>query len=86
MEIDIKVLGGLPVTVDFVVEPAEPDVGIMQRYATDWHITAVNGRFPTGGVEWLYRRIDAMPGENDRIQALCDEAAIEPFDSGDEYD
>lgn len=71
-EIDLRILGGLPVTVEFTVAPAEPDVGIFSAYVDDWWITAINGR-PVKNCAWLDRRIDATKGEEERIrEALND--------------
>lgn len=85
MQTDMKVLGGLPVTIEFDVCGADPEVGIMSAYAEDWRIVAVNGRFPTGGVEWLYKRIDATKGEDDRIMQACNEA-IDNYEPDYDYD
>lgn len=45
MRLDTTILGGLPVTVEFSIAPAEPDVGIFDSYVDDWSIVAVgNGK------------------------------------------
>lgn len=41
---DLIVLGGLPVTVNYFVNRAEPDVGIFSPYVDDWYITEVCGK------------------------------------------
>lgn len=66
-EHDTTVLGGLPVTIEYDVQGAEPDVGIMSSYVDDWWIVAINGR-AVKKCDWLYRRIDATKGESDRIR------------------
>ena len=65
-EHETTVLGGLPVTIEYDVQGAEPDVGIMSSYVDDWWIVAINGR-AVKKCDWLYRRIDATKGESDRI-------------------
>lgn len=81
-EIDIRILGGLPVTIEYSVQPAEPDVGIMSGYVDEWYVTAINGR-PVKSCAWLDRRIDATKGERDRIVEALNEAADEPDDYPD---
>lgn len=60
-EADIRILGGLPVTVAYSVQDAEPDVGIMSAYVDDWYIVAVNGKTPKSKkareFAWLYARL-----------------------------
>lgn len=41
---DIRILKGLPVTVSAVVNPAEPEVGLMTCQIDDVEITHVNGK------------------------------------------
>lgn len=77
-EHDMTVLGGLPVTIEFTVQGAEPDVGIMSGYVDDWYITAINGR-PVKKCDWLYRRIDATKGESDRIVEALNEVEIDDY-------
>lgn len=52
---DILILGGLPVTVEFTVQPREPEVGIFEEWVEEWWITHVNGRKYKGN--WLDKRI-----------------------------
>ena len=69
---DIIILGGLKVGVAWEYEGAEPDVGIMQGGVSEWYIESINGRKTKA--DFLYPRIDATPGETDRIeQALLDD-------------
>ena len=58
MEACVKVLGGLPITVEFEVYEAEPDVGLMFDYHDDWHISEVAGR-RVKKAEWVYKRLSA---------------------------
>lgn len=78
-EIDTTVLGGLPVTIEYTVQGAEPDVGIMSSYVDDWYIVAINGR-AVKSCDWLDRRIDATKGERDRIVEELNERAGEDDD------
>lgn len=79
-EHETTVLGGLPVTIEYDVQGAEPDVGIMSWYVYDWWIVAINGR-AVKKCDWLYRRIDATKGESDRIRDELNE-----LDHDDYYD
>lgn len=80
-EADIRILGGLPVTVEYTIQGAEPDVGIMQAGVDDWWIVAVNGRYPKNEAKnpfgWLHARIDKTKGEEERIRDELNEAAAE---------
>lgn len=67
MKIEMTVLGGLPVTINASIAPAEYDVGIMSDYVEEWYISEINGRKVKKSPEWLYRRIAKMKGEEDRI-------------------
>lgn len=78
-ETDIRILGGLPVTIEYTVQGAEPDVGIMSGYVDDWYIVAINGR-AVKKCDWLERRIDATKGERERIVEELNELANEPDD------
>lgn len=55
---DIKVLGGLPITVKAWIAPAEPDVGIAEPYVEDVVITHVAGRACKKTPHWLQHRIE----------------------------
>lgn len=80
-ETEIRILGGLPVTVEYSVQGAEPDVGIMSPYVDDWYIVAVNGRAPkkvkSTSFDWVYRRIKATEGEERRILDELNEDAAQ---------
>lgn len=78
---DITVLGGLPVTIEYTVGGAERDVGIMSDYVDEWCITHINGRKCKKSPEWLYKRIAAKKGEEERILEKLDTSE----DCGDEY-
>lgn len=87
-EAEIRILGGLPVTIEYDVQGAEPDVGIMSAYVDDWSIVAVNGRYPKKGAKnpfaWVYKRIEAKDGEEKRILEELNEVAAE--DDGGYYE
>lgn len=74
MQVDITVLGGLPITVQFEIESADPEVGIMSAGVGDWDITHINGKPCKKSPEWLYRRIDAVKGEHNRLFEQLGEA------------
>lgn len=83
-ETDIRILGGLPVTIEYDVQPAEPDVGIFSAYVDDWSIVAINGR-SVKKCNWLNKRIDETPGEHDRIMEELNEAAGDADDYYEDY-
>jgi hypothetical protein len=68
MQAEVKVLGGLSITVEFTACAAEPDVGLMSDYFEDWSIVEIAGRTlrKKESAEWLYKRMTKK-----------DEAAIE---------
>lgn len=77
-EADILILGGLPVTVEYVVNPPEPDVGISSPWIDEYQVVAVAGRSTPKNnmfgkvkgrkpVAWVHKKIDATKGEDDRI-------------------
>jgi hypothetical protein len=66
MEIETTILGGLPVTIAFSIESADPSVGIYHKYAADWHITSVKNKpVRKGGysAEWLRKDIASSAAE-----------------------
>ena len=83
-EHETTVLGGLPVTIEYTVQGAEPDVGIMSSYVDEWYITAINGR-PVKVCRWLDKRIEETKGETDRILEELNEAANEADDGYYDY-
>lgn len=68
-EFDTTVLGGLPVTVEYDVARAEPDVGIPYSYVDDANIVAVNGRVCKKPPFWIYARLEAKGEEHVLIEA-----------------
>lgn len=77
-ETELRILGGLPVTIEFTVAAAEPDVGYWGG-VDDWYVVAVNGK---GGksFDWVHKRIDATKGEADRIVEQLNEVEIDDYD------
>jgi hypothetical protein len=68
---DIHILGGLSVGIAWEYEGADWSVGCPGG-VDDWYIESINGRKTKA--DFLYPRIDATPGEEDRIiQALLDD-------------
>ena len=80
MQIDIRVLGGLEITVEFSIGRAEHDVGIMSDYVDEWYIVAIAGRALRRGekCDWLYRRIEKAK-EEDKIVEKCLEYAADDY-------
>jgi len=78
--VDITVLGGMEITVEFTIGRSEPDVGIMGDYVDEWYITHIAGRALRKGekCDWLYKRI-ADAGEEDRIVEKCLEYAADDY-------
>lgn len=83
-EIDTTVLGGLPVTIEFTIQGAEPDVGIMSSYVDEWYITHINGR-AVKKCDWLDRRIAATKGETERLVEEMNEHADDTDFGYDDY-
>jgi len=75
MEFTMSVLGGLPVTIEFSIARPDYDVGIMSSYCDGWHVTHIAGRKVKKAPQWLYNRIEARKGEEDRITMACEEYA-----------
>lgn len=83
MQTEITVLGGLPVTVEFNILTAEPDVGIMSDYIDEWSITEVASKPSKKSLDWLYKLIGDVEGEEDRIVEACFNAVQ---DAREEYE
>lgn len=83
-ELTTTVLGGLTITVEYTIQPAEYDVGITSSYCDGWEIVAINGRKCKKAPMWLHKRIDEMKGEAERIDRLCEEHAADQSDG--QYD
>lgn len=89
MQATVRVLGGLEITVEFSMQGAEPDVGIMSAYVEEWYITEIAGRplRKKESADWLYKRIEAKKGEEERILEACYAAAEDaPNDYEPDYD
>lgn len=65
VDVDITVLGGLPVTVRAYIEPADREVGIFRPYIGDVEITHIAGK--EKNTDWLLKRIIAVKGEFSRM-------------------
>lgn len=46
---ELTIRNGFPIQVHFNVSPAEPDVGISQRYVEDYQFTNIKGK----SIDWL---------------------------------
>lgn len=77
--IDMRVLGGLPVTIEYDIQPAEKDVGLYSDYVDDWYVTHINGKRCKKSPEWLHTRIEKTKGEEDRIISECMDHAAEAY-------
>ena len=75
MQTDARILGGLPVTIEFTMQGAEPDVGIMSDYVEEWFVSHINGKACKKSPDWLYNRIQSRKGEEGRILEACCKAA-----------
>ena len=84
MQTNVKVLGGLEITVEFTACSAEPDVGIMSDYFEDWSICEIAGRplRKKESAEWIYKRLSKRD-ETAIEEAICaamDDAKNDYFD------
>ena len=77
---DIRIFGGLPVTVEYSVQGPEPDVGIMSSWVEDWSITHIAGRKVKrpSQVAWLYTKLGEDKKATDALvdaiyQSWCDD-------------
>lgn len=71
MQIDIKVLGGLPVTIEYDwCDYDNSDIGQGGPGVDDWKIVAINGRYVKNAA-WLEKRIMADEAELDRVLDAC---------------
>ncbi|OHD25433.1 MAG: hypothetical protein A2Y38_12795 [Spirochaetes bacterium GWB1_59_5] len=85
MQTELRILGGLPVTVEFTMQPAERDVGIMSDYVEEWEVVEINGKRCKKSPAWLYNRIEAKKGEEDRILQACYDSAEGMAQDFDDY-
>lgn len=73
--VEVSVLGGLMIEVEYDVYPAEPDVGIFSSYAEPGSIIAIAGR-PLRRKEstaWLEKRLSKA--DEEAIAEACDRDA-----------
>jgi hypothetical protein len=87
MRATVKVLGGLKVTVEFVPYAADHSVGL-EEGVEYWGIVEINDRICKKPPNWLYDRINATKGEEERILQACyavmDDLCHEDFDDGND--
>lgn len=69
--VDITVLGGLPVTVEFSIDPADPSVGIMGEALEDVKFCK---RGTSKELPFVETRINAIQGEMQRVEDAIWEA------------
>ena len=78
MQTNVKVLGGLEITVEFTAYGAEPDVGIMSDYFEDWSICEIAGRplRKKESADWIYKRLSKRDESaiEEAIYAAMDDA------------
>lgn len=84
-QLETRVLGGLPITVEFSMANADPDVGIMSEYVDEWYIIEVNGK-KLKNTQWVEDRIHAKKGEEDRLVEEMTAHANDRWSAADEYD
>ena len=63
--VKVSVKGGLPLTIEAWIEPADPSVGLAESI-DEWNITAIGQHVIGDGAPWLVR-----------LLSLSDTAAIE---------
>lgn len=75
-ETEVTVLGGLTITVEYTIQPAEPDVGLMTEYVDEWSISRIAGRplHKNEKADWLYARIEKAKQEDKIIEACHNHA------------
>lgn len=63
--VQVLVMGGLPITVEFSIGEPEPDVGIMSAYLDEWRITHIGERRikPNEKTNWIYSRLSKKDHE-----------------------
>lgn len=67
---DTTVLGGLPVTIEYEWQGADRECGLSSG-VEEWTICEIKGRKCKKAPDWLYARIAATKGEEDRIVEEC---------------
>ena len=81
MQANVKVMGGLEITVEFTACRAEPDVWLMSDYFEDWSICEIAGRplRKKESAEWIYKRLSKR--DNEAIeQAMFDAMESAKYD------
>ena len=65
---EISILGGLPTEIEFSIAGPDESVGLFGTWIDDWRIIGIAGR-PVGKrkIDWLYDKIAAKRGEEDRL-------------------
>lgn len=84
--IDITVLGGLSIEVEYSTGYEDGECGYPGHYIEEWYITAIAGRTLRKGekADWLYKRIAATKGTEDKIVEACLEHAADDYDDSDD--
>lgn len=79
--IDITVLGGLEISVEFTTGYEDGECGHPGHYIEEWYITHISGRALKKGekADWLYRRIETAK-EEEKIVEKCLEHAADDYD------
>ena len=71
-EIQISVLGGVMVDVEFETEPADPAAGFGLPSVSNWKITGINGK-PKKNTSWISARL--TEADQETILNACEEYA-----------
>ena len=71
MQVEVKVLGGLSITVEFAACAAEPNVVLMSDYFEDWSIVEIAGRSlrKKESADWLCKRLTKR--DEEAINEAC---------------
>jgi hypothetical protein len=66
MQTNVKVLGGLEITVEFTICESEKDIGINFAYSDDWRIVAIANRplRSKESAQWIYKRLSKQDEAN----------------------
>ncbi len=75
---DLVILEGLEVTIEYTVQSAEPDVGIMSDYPEEWFISHIGNRKCPDDLDAALRAFLSPKEEDAIIEALPTD-----FDDGD---
>lgn len=84
--IDITVLGGLSIEVEYSTGYEDGECGYPGHYVEEWYITAIAGRTLRKGekADWLYKRIEAAKEEDKIVEACLEHAADDYYDDSDD--